>query len=114
MLYNDIFRSEVDKCYTSGVYIGTGNPNSKILVIGKETANDVVNKAGKDEHYVRFQNEALEDFNTNAKKWNTNITNDVDTKMIPTWIGGKDSPISSNPLFPFKSLHSKELKEGQT
>lgn len=114
MNQTEIFENEVEKYEISGTYIGTGNPYSKILIVGKETATDVENKAGRDEHYVRFQKEALEDFKTNAEKWNRNIKNQISSESLPNWIGGKDSPLSSNPLFPFKSLHSKQLKEGQT
>ncbi len=56
----------------------------------------------------------LQDFKENAIKWNSNIENLVNADSLPNWIGGKDSPLTSNPLFPFKSLHSKELKEGQS
>ena len=109
----DIAISEKKEPYSS-FFIGNGNPNAKILIVGKETATDVENKANKDELYVRFQNEMLQDFKENAIKWNLNIENLVNVDSLPNWIGGKDSPLTSNPLFPFKSLHPKELKEGQT
>lgn len=114
MEYPEIFIKKVIECKKNETYIGTGNPNSKILIIGKETATDVENRANKDELYVRFQNEMLQDFKDNAKKWNLNIENFVGIDSLPNWIGGKDSPLNSNPLFPFKSLHTKVLKEGQT
>lgn len=114
MEYLATFEKAVNECKNTGFYIGTGNPNSKILIIGKETATDIENKANRDELYVRFQGECLQDFNENAIKWSLNIKNQVDANSLPDWIGGKDSPLSSNPLFPFKSLHTKQLKEGQT
>lgn len=114
MEYPEIFVKTAIECKKTKSYIGTGNPNSKILIIGKETATDIENKANGNELYVRFQNEMLQDFKENAIKWNLNIENLVNVDSLPNWIGGKDSPLSSNPLFPFKSLHPKELKEGQT
>ena len=114
MEYTETFVKKAKECKITETYIGTGNPNSKILIVGKETATDIENKANGDEHYVRFQNEMLQDFKENAIKWNSNIENLVNADSLPNWIGGKDSPLTSNPLFPFKSLHSKELKEGQT
>lgn len=114
MKFQKIFEDTVKKCRENGTYIGTGNPNSKILIVGKETATDIENKANRDELYVQFQNESLQDFQENAKKWELNIKNNVKAESIPNWIGGKDSPLSINPLFPYKSLHPKELKEGQT
>ena len=114
MNYNENFKNLVEQCSKNGTYIGTGNPNSKILIVGKETATDVENKAGKDEHYLRFQNEALIDFKENANKWNLNISNKIEVNSIPNWKAGIDTPISSNPIYPYKSLHAKELKEGHT
>jgi hypothetical protein len=114
MEYSETFEKGVKECEKTGIYIGTGNPNSKILIIGKETATDIENKANRDELYVRFQRECLQDFKENALKWNLNIKSQVDADSLPDWIGGKDSPLSSNPLFPFKSLQTKQLKEGQT
>lgn len=114
MEYPETFVKKATEYKKTETYIGTGNPNSKILIVGKETATDIENKANGDELYVRFQNEMLQDFKENASKWKSNIENLVNSDSLPNWIGGKDSPLTSNPLFPFKSLHSKELKEGQT
>ncbi len=114
MKYQKTFENTVKECKENGTYIGTGNPNSKILIVGKETATDIENKANRDELYIRFQTENLQDFKDNAIKWDLNIKNNVEVNSISNWIGEKDSPLTSNPLFPFKSLHPKELKEGQT
>lgn len=114
MKYNELFIKTIIECKKTGTYIGTGNPNSKILIIGKETATDVENKAKREEHYVRLQRENLQDFEENAIKWDSNIKNKVEINSIPNWIGGKDSPLISNPLFPYKSMHPKEQKEGHT
>lgn len=70
MEYKEIFVKTVIESKKTETYIGTGNPNSKILIVGKETATDVENKAKKDELYMRFQNEILQDFKENAVKWN--------------------------------------------
>lgn len=98
MEYLETFEKEVKECEKTGIYIGTGNPNSKILIIGKETATDIENKANRDELYLRFQRECLQDFRENSLKWNLNIKSQVDADSLPDWIGGKDSPLSSNPL----------------
>lgn len=116
MKYQKIFENCVKECKENGTYIGTGNPNSNILIVGKETATDIENKANGDELYVLFQKESLKDFQENAIKWNLNIENLVKVDSIPNWISKKDSPLSSNPMFPFKGLHPKfnNLKEGHT
>ena len=41
MNYPKIFTESVKECKENGTYIGTGNPNSKILIVGKETATDI-------------------------------------------------------------------------
>ena len=114
MKYQKIFEDTVKVCRENGTYIGTGNPNSKILIVGKETATDVDNKANGNELDVLFENESLQDFKENTVKWDLNIKNNVEVDSIPNWISGIDSPLSINPLFPFKNLHPKELKEGTT
>ena len=114
MKYQKIFEDTVKECNQNGTYIGTGNPNSKILIVGKETAIDKENKANRDPIYVQFQTECLQDFHENSKKWDYNIKNNIVVESIPNCIGGIDSPLSINPLYPFKSLYSRELKEGQT
>lgn len=114
MKYQKTFEDCVRKCKENGTYIGTGNPNSKILVVGKETATDAENKTNKNEIDALFEKECLQDFKDNAIKWDLNIEKNVELNSIPNWIGGKDSPLTINPLFPFKSMHPKELKEGQT
>lgn len=68
MKYQEIFVKNALKCKETETYIGIGNPNSKILIVGKETATDIENKANRDEHYVRFQKENLQDFKENAIK----------------------------------------------
>jgi hypothetical protein len=114
MKYKKKFIQTVLDCKETKTYVGTGNPNSVILIVGKETATDVENKANRDELYVRFQIENLQDFKENAIKWDQNIKDDIDVNSIPNWVGGKDSPLTLNPFFPYKGLHPKELKEGQT
>lgn len=119
MIYNEDFIKFIGSELTvnksnGGYYVGTGNPNCKILIIGKETAIDVENKAGKDEDYTRFQTELLEDFNSNNQKWKLNCKNNNDFSSVQNWIPGQDSPLKLNPLFPFKGMNTKTLKEGHT
>lgn len=114
MEYSEEFKELVKISIEKNQYVGLGNPNRKILIVGKETSNDVDNKANRNEDYVRFQKESLQDFKENASKWIVNIENQIDADSLPDWIERKDSPINSNPLFPFKSLKIRDLKEGQT
>ena len=38
MEYLDEFKEFVNYCNQNGKYVGWGNPNSKILIVGKESA----------------------------------------------------------------------------
>jgi hypothetical protein len=114
MEYTEAFKELVKNSIENNQYVGLGYPNSKILIVGKETSNDVANKAKKVGKDLLFQEECLQDIKENASKWNINIHNNIDADAIPIWTGGKDSPLDSNPLFPFKSLPIIALKEGQT
>ena len=74
-------------------YIGVGNPNAKILIIGKESAIDVK----KEEK--QYEREILK----NAEGWLQNIDNNVtllDADKDEKW--KKDSNASINPLYPYR------------
>ena len=47
MEYTETFVKKAKECKITETYIGTGNPNSKILIVGKETATDIENKANE-------------------------------------------------------------------
>jgi hypothetical protein len=79
-------------------YIGKGNPNAKILIIGKELALD--------------QNQIIEikeTLNRNVSDWKNNIDNP--NKEIVNW--NKDFNLF-NPMFPYKGMMKKEQSFGQT
>lgn len=72
-------------------YIGFGNPNSKILFIGKECALDLTKIEDKDV-YDKSNN-------TNWSHWNQNINdNSITPESIPIWKEANEF----NPLFPYK------------
>lgn len=57
MIYSDEFKEFVDFCNHNGKYVGWGNPDSKILMVGKESALEEPNQF----------------YNDNASMWNERI-----------------------------------------
>lgn len=103
MKYSKEFEQLVEDCLPT--YIGTGNPNSKILIIGKECAID----AEKDrEHYLR-------DIVHNADDWKNNIKNNTYCDNVDNWLHTQSHRY--NPLYPYKGQEYKKRsidKDGNT
>lgn len=85
-------------------YIGTGNPNKNILIIGKEVATDIEDGKNKE---LEFKN--LKAFNNNCIDWQKNIDNNINQNDIPNW---RFENKENNPLYAFKGVEIK--KEGHT
>ena len=98
MNYNENFK----KAIKLNTYLGTGNPNSKILVVGKEVATDV--EEGLDKN---LETQNLISFNNNCNDWKKNINEQISQENIPNWNGNEN-----NPLYAFKGAVIK--KEGHT
>ncbi len=60
-MYEESFKCFVEKCSKSEYFVGTGNPNGKILFIGKESA---INQSDE---------KAMNWYNSNAKEWKARI-----------------------------------------
>lgn len=98
MNYSENFKQAIEL----GTYLGTGNPNSKILVVGKEVATDV--EEGLDK---KLETQNLVSFNNNCNDWKKNINEQISQENIPNWNGDEN-----NPLYAFKGVKIK--KEGHT
>ena|ERR1035437_3318291 len=103
MEYKDEFREFVESHKT---YLGTGNPNSKVLIIGKEAAI----KTGGD--MTEFERLNLENYKRNAKDWLQNIQSHKKVEDVENW--DKDDVTNNNPLCLFKGVRLNEHQEGQT
>lgn len=79
---------------TDNLYIGTGNPNAKILIIGKESAINV------ESNVDQYEREIL----NNADDWRQNINNKTTQELISSWFN--DNPLY-NPLYPYKGQLNK-------
>lgn len=90
MNYSTAFKNLILRDTESGDFIGFGNPNSKILIIGKECALDLDTTKGK----FLFERSNK----PNHTHWLANINNEnITPENVPIW---KDAEIF-NPLFPF-------------
>ncbi len=83
-------------------FIGTGNPNSKILIIGKEISTDEEKGKNKD-----LEKQNLIYFNKNCEDWKKNLKQHIKQVDIPNWeCGNKEN----NPIYAFKGLQIKDIK----
>ena len=92
MEYKNEFREMLEKAEKEGQYVGTGNPNAKILIIGKELAINQEN-----------EEQITDEIKTNVTKWKENIANSLSQNDPLEW---------TNPLYLYK--HSEQKKEGHT
>lgn len=73
-------------------YIGVGNPNAKILIVGKECALDTVNQ------FFEYDETVLQNFDD----WCANVNKGIGFEDIKDWLGNnKDIYPNYNPLYPF-------------
>lgn len=84
-----------------GQYIGTGNPNARILILGKECAIDKNNKP------QQYENEIV----ANTKNWNKNIDNNVSIENADKdELWKKDINSQINPLYSYRGQYFKRNK----
>ena len=77
-------------------FLGTGNPNSKILIVGKEVATDTEEGTNKE-----LENKNIESFNNNCSDWLKNIDKNISQNQINNWDFKQNN---NNPLYAFKGL----------
>lgn len=88
-------------------YVGSGNPNSKILIVGKESAIGDKNDFEKQNRKNYLSN--LSDWKLNIKKKIYSVDKNWNYDEYMTDINAKN-----NPLFSFKGVNIKDHREGQT
>ena len=81
-------------------FIGYGNPNAKILIIGKEEALDMGIEDDKRIYEIAVK--------SNCELWEKNDASSITPDSIPVWKDSKDSK-DFNPLYPWKG---DELPKG--
>ena len=101
--YTDSFNEIVSKVNDKqnslyGQYLGTGNPNSKILILGKECA------INKNTHQCQYEHEILNNF----INWKHNVDNNISIQNADKdelWKTSKHVPV--NPLYPYRGQFFK-------
>lgn len=98
MEYSESFQIHVNKCLEFNQFVGFGNPNAQVLIIGKEVATDTDSSDP-----LQIQN--TESIKRNALEWKSNIENSLDEKSIPDWQFDESlelSDLRNNPLHAWK------------
>lgn len=106
MYYSKAFIDVVSFAEKTGSYIGSGNPNSKILLVGKEVATEIDESKDKILEEQNFNN-----YQGNVQDWVSNCNKNIKQSNVCDWIYNDPEKIN-NPLFAFKGAEIKE--EGKT
>lgn len=88
MIYSSEFKEVIELSKDKGFFIGSGNPNAKILFIGKEAAID--EKLYPKQHKQELIN--------NICDWENNYKNEMQFSDIDNWFIKQ----KYNPLYPYK------------
>ena len=75
------YKENFIKVVNSGNYLGTGNPNSEILVVGKEVATD---ENSVNDPTLEEQNKF--NYENNISDWLKNIQQNKNQEDVPNWI----------------------------
>ena len=104
-MYTEKFKQVVQYCKENNLFVGYGNPNGKVLVIGKEAAH-----IAKEETTENLEKKKEELFQSNVSQWEHILS----TKEVPNYDG--ERPIShENPLYAYGNQFNKKdvRKEGK-
>lgn len=104
-MYTEKFKQVVQYCKENNLFVGYGNPNGKVLVIGKEAAH--VAKEDLADHLEKKKEELLQ---SNVAQWEHILS----TEEVPNYDG--ERPISDeNPLYAYGNQFNKKdiRKEGK-
>lgn len=97
MNYSNEFKNIVKKCQEKSFYLGTGNPNASILVIGKECAIEPDSE------------QCQREISNNINDWNNNITQNIQFENVSQYVNNPQPKY--NPLFPYKGQRFAVRKE---
>lgn len=97
MNYSSEFKEIIRKCQEKGLFLGTGNPNASILVIGKECAIEPNSQ------------QCQREINNNITDWNTNINQNIQFEDVSQYVNSPQPKY--NPLFPYKGQRFAVRKE---
>jgi hypothetical protein len=89
MEYSEEFKEAVNFCKKNNLFLGHGNPNSKILLVGKEQYYDAISKLDSDEFYDELLKKREDVNKLNIFSWLDNL----DKNFVPEWNSSIDSEI---------------------
>ena len=104
-MYTQAFKEAVAYCKANNLFVGYGNPNGKVLVIGKEAAH-----IPQEETIENLEKKKEELFQSNVSQWEHILS----TNEVPNYDG--ERPIShENPLYAYGNQFNKRniRKEGK-
>lgn len=96
VIYNSNFKNLIELAKEKHLFIGSGNPNSKILIIGKEAAIDKEKSASQYE----------QEYSKNAIDWDLNYQNNQQFTDIDNWFMSDREPLF-NSLYPYRGQINK-------
>lgn len=102
-MYSNNFKRLVE--ISNGQFIGTGNPESKIVVVGKEVATDDSNL---------FERANLINYHANSEIWRKNVKTGMNQEDVKDWNFDsylKSPETENNPLFAFKGTIVKNSSD---
>lgn len=111
MNYSKEFKDAVDFSEKNQLFLGFGNQNAKILIIGKEHYHDTKSEVDTPEYYKELLTSRESDNKENIRAWQENIS----TNFKPTWAKQESFCNSSNPQTAWwnqKNKQDRRLKGG--
>jgi len=96
VIYSSEFKDTIQLAKIKGLFIGTGNPNAKILILGKEAAID------KEKSVAQYEQE----YAKNNSDWEINLANNSQFYNIDNWFIKDKLPLF-NTLYPYKGQKNK-------
>lgn len=113
MKYTKEFEQAVKLAKKENLFLGYGNPNGKILMIGKEYAFEHKCEKNTKEFYDEIIKKREEENKNNILSWESNITENFE----PDWNPNKQAEIlNGNPYIMYwnqRNLQDQKLKNGQ-
>lgn len=96
IIYNSKFIETIQLAKDRGLFLGNGNPNAKILILGKEAAID------KEKSALQYEQEYLK----NNVDWDLNYSSNKQFSDIDNWFVQNKLPVF-NSLYPYKGQKNK-------
>src|SRR6056297_781047 len=106
MEYPESFEKLIEES-ENGTFIGLGNPNAPILVVGKEVSTNL-------DSSDPLEKQNWVSYSKNRADWKSNIRNKKSQDEIKEWIFDLELPpekVDNNPLFAFKGTQRKNTTD---